>query len=204
MRWFLQNEKGNYVLTTLQNKDQTQERATIKYNSENWMCCLAQQKLTKANSLNLYPKTNVYFRETCKSQRINLISPTTKFNLGTIQIKIISLSTLLVLSSIKIYLSVLSISDLLIWPKVRGLCKVRVCFYVCLYFFPFNLKCSKTTVRKNWTFDLTPRVECVFKDKIYACMVLCTLFSLIWYAKWHDTFRFFLSFDPTLGTEDVC
>ena len=43
---------------------------------------LAKTKSNKANSLNLYPMTKGYFRETCKSQNINLISPTPRFNLG--------------------------------------------------------------------------------------------------------------------------
>ena len=61
---------------------------------------LAKPKSNKANALNLYSKIKGYFREMCKSQNINLISPTPMFNLGTIQIIIKSLSTILVLSSI--------------------------------------------------------------------------------------------------------
>ena len=48
-----------------------------------------------ANLLKLYPKKKGYFSEMCKSQNINLISPTPKFNLDTIQIIIKSLSTIL-------------------------------------------------------------------------------------------------------------
>ena len=67
------------------------------------MCHLAKPKSNTANSLNLYPKTKGYFRETCKflSQNINFISPTSKFKIGIIHIIIKSLSTILVLSSIK-------------------------------------------------------------------------------------------------------
>ena len=68
------------------------------------MCRLAKPKPNKVNSLNLYPKMKGYYREMCKSQYINLISSTPKFNLGIIPIIIISLSTILVLSPIKIYL----------------------------------------------------------------------------------------------------
>ena len=39
-----------------------------------------------ANSSILYPPTKGYFRETCKSQNINPISPTLKFILGISQI----------------------------------------------------------------------------------------------------------------------
>ena len=49
-----------------------------------------------------YPKIKDYFRETCKSQNINRYSPTPMFNFGIIK----RLSTILVLSSIKIYLSI--------------------------------------------------------------------------------------------------
>ena len=69
------------------------------------MCRLAKPKSNKANPLNLYPKTKGYFRETCKSQNINMNLPTPKFKLGIIRIKVKSLSTILVLSSIK-YVSV--------------------------------------------------------------------------------------------------
>ena len=79
--------------------------------------------------------------------------------------------------------------------------------YVGLYFFPFNMICNRTTFRKNniLPFDPTPQVEGVCKDRICACMVLFTPFTLIWYASWHRTFRFFLfwSFDPPLG-QDMC
>ena len=70
------------------------------------MCHLAQPKPNEANSLNSYLKTKGYFSETCKSQNINLISPSPKFNFYIIQIIIKSLSTFLVLSPIKIYLPV--------------------------------------------------------------------------------------------------
>ena len=65
------------------------------------MCRLAKPKSNKANSLNVYPRTNDSFRETCKSQKINLIFSNPKFKLGIIQIIIKSLSPILVLSSIK-------------------------------------------------------------------------------------------------------
>ena len=67
------------------------------------MCRQAKPKSNMANSLNLYPKTKGYFRETCKSQNINLISLTPKFNLGIIQIKIKSLSTTLILFDVILY-----------------------------------------------------------------------------------------------------
>ena len=70
------------------------------------MCRLAKPMSNMTNSLNSYPKTKGHFRERCKSQNMNLISPIPKFNLSIIQIIIKSLSTILVLSSIKIYLSV--------------------------------------------------------------------------------------------------
>ena len=70
------------------------------------MCRLANLKSNKANSFNLYPKTKGYLRETCKSQNMNFISPTTNFNFDIIQIIIKSLLTILVSSSIKIGLCV--------------------------------------------------------------------------------------------------
>ena len=66
------------------------------------MCRLVKPK---SNLSNLYPPTKGYFRETCKSENINLISPTPMFNLGIIKIIVKSLSTIVVLSLIKIYLS---------------------------------------------------------------------------------------------------
>ena len=90
------------------------------------MCRLAKPKINKANSLNLYPKTNGYFRETYKSQNINLISPTlfsAQFN------------------NKYTYLTI-SISDLSAWPRVMGVCKFEVFFYVVLFFFtliPINM-----------------------------------------------------------------
>ena len=43
-------------------------------------------KTKKTNSSNLYPPTNDYFRETCKSQKINPIYLDPKFTLGIIRI----------------------------------------------------------------------------------------------------------------------
>ena len=44
--------------------------------------------------IDLYPQTKAYFREMCKSQKMNPISRTPKFNLGIIQNIIKSLSTI--------------------------------------------------------------------------------------------------------------
>ena len=88
---------------------------------------------------NLYPKRKGNFRETCKSQNINLISPTRKFNLGIIHIIIKSLSTSLVLSSIKdILICTISISDLSTHQE-SGVCVRSEFFLVCLIYtsFPF-------------------------------------------------------------------
>ena len=73
----------------------------LKLESESQECRLAKPKSNKANMLNLCPKAKGHFRETCNSQNINLMSLTHKINLGIIQIIIKSLSTTLVLSSIK-------------------------------------------------------------------------------------------------------
>ena len=90
------------------------------------MCRLAKPKSNKANSLNLYPKTNGYFRETYKSQNINLISPNP-----------VIISFLVLSSIINILICTISIFDLSTWPRVMGVCKVEVFFYVVLYFFHF-------------------------------------------------------------------
>ena len=64
---------------------------TCNKNSENRMCRLAKQKSNKAN---LSRTTKGYFRETYKSHKnVNTISPTPKFILGIILIKIKSLIT---------------------------------------------------------------------------------------------------------------
>ena len=102
---------------------------------------------------NLYPKMKGDFRETCKSQNINLISPTRKFNLGIIQIIIKSLSTILVLSSINDYILIctISISDLSTYQE-SGACVRSEFVFSCmfdLYFFPFHLICNITTFRKK-------------------------------------------------------
>ena len=38
--------------------------------------------------------------------------------------------------------------------------------------------------KENWTFDPTPGVKGVCKDKILASMLLYASFPLIWYATW--------------------
>ena len=133
-----------------------------------------------------------YFREMCKSQNINLISPTLKFNLGIIQFIFKILSTIVVLSSLKIYLSVQFQYLTFQLDQESGVC-VRSKFfflYVGLYFFPFNLICNYTTFRNYFLpFNPTPPVEVVCKDNTCACMMLYALFPLIWYATWHDAFR---------------
>ena len=96
---------------TLQNKDQTTTNNDSNNNVEFGKLDVSPgtKKIKKANSFKVYHKTKVYFS---KSQSINLISPAPNFNLDTIQINIKSLSTILMLSSLQIYLSGLSISDL--------------------------------------------------------------------------------------------
>ena len=85
--------------------------------------------------------TKGYLRETYKSQNINSISSTPKFNLRIIQNIIKSLSTISKDQfNKKKYLAV-HFQNLTIQPnqEVRGVCKVKMfCFYVGLYFFPFN------------------------------------------------------------------
>ena len=90
------------------------------------MCRLAKPKSNKANSLNLYPKTNGYFRETYKPQNINLISPTPVIKSFLVHSSIINLSVQFQ------YLTFQPVQE-------SGVCKVEVFFfYVVLYFFHFN------------------------------------------------------------------
>ena len=123
----------------------------MKLDSENPMCRLAQNQTRQIHRI--YPKTKGNLRETCKLQDINPISPTPRLNFGIIQIIIKSLSTISVLSSIKIYFSVQYLSfqpDQDSGILSKGVCKVNVFFsYVGLYFVPFNLICNITTVRKK-------------------------------------------------------
>ena len=107
------------------------------YNSENRMCHLAKQKSSKANVSNLFP-AKVYFRETYKSQNIDPISPTPKFSLGIMQIKIKSISTMFsVVNSInKKLICTISISDFNLTQK-SGVCKVKVFASMLVYdYFP--------------------------------------------------------------------
>ena len=68
-----------------------------------------------------------YFRETCKSPNINLITQTPKFTVGIIQIISKSILTILLLNSIQIYLYVpFQYLTLQPDPEVRGVCKVKV------------------------------------------------------------------------------
>ena len=78
-----------------------------------------------------------YFRETFKSQNVNSISPTPKFNLAIIHIIIKSMLTIFSGSgsSIKdIYLSVyLQYLTFQSGPDVRSVCKVKVFVYMLVY-----------------------------------------------------------------------
>ena len=65
----------------------------LNKNSENRMCRLAKPKSRKANTSNLYPRQSK-FRQTCKLQNKNPLSPTPQFTLGIIQIIIKSISTI--------------------------------------------------------------------------------------------------------------
>ena len=52
-----------------------------------------------------------------------------------------------------------------------------MCLHGALCSILFNLICNRTTFRKNvLTFDLTPGVEGVCKDRTYACMLLHSSF----------------------------
>ena len=123
----------------------------------------------------------------CKSQNIKLISQTPKFNLG-----IISLSTILVLSSIKKYLSVHF--QHLTFQCVRS----KLFLYVGLHFLPFNLICNITTFRKKCV-DLLilPHWSRVCVRTGYVLAWCSTLHSLLFDMQ-HGTVLsdFFLSFDP--------
>ena len=92
-------------------------------------------EVKQGNSSNLYPPAKVYFRETYKSQNINHISPTPKFNMGTIEIIVEILSTIfqcLVQLKNKTYLTFLR--D----PEVRCVCKIKLFASMLVYnkFFP--------------------------------------------------------------------
>ena len=54
----------------------------------------SKTEVKQGKFMNLYPWTAGYFRETCKSQNINPIYPTPKFNLVIIEIIIKSLLTI--------------------------------------------------------------------------------------------------------------
>ena len=71
-------------------------------------------------------------------------------------------------------------------PEVKGGLFQSVTLHVGLHFFHYNLICNMTTFRKGkkWPFDPIPGVEGVHKDSIFAFIVLCAQFPLIWYATW--------------------
>ena len=89
--------------------------------------------------------------------------------------------------------------------KAGGVLDPSFCFYVGIYFIPFNLICNNTTFRKKfWPFDPNPRVQGVCKGRIYDCMVLYAPLSLIWYARWLFSEKMFWPFDPTTGVVGLC
>ena len=67
--------------------------------------------------------------------------------------------------------------------------------------------CNMTTFRKKkiiWPFDPTPVVIGVCNDSIFAFMVLCDQFPLIWYRTWLLSQKYMvLPFDPTPWAEGV-
>ena len=82
-----------------------------------------QTNVTQGKFIESLSPDEGYFRGSCKSQNINPISPTPTFNLG---IKIKSLSTILVLRSIRKYLSVY-FQHLTFQPTQRsGVCSVSI------------------------------------------------------------------------------
>ena len=81
-----------------------------------------------------------------------------------------------------------------------------MCLHGALWFIPFNLICDTTTSEIFfWTFDPTPGIKNVCKDRICACMVLYAPFfsDLI---RNMTTFRknIILTFNPTPEVEGVC
>ena len=139
-----------------------------------------ERKSNKLNSLNLYTMMKDYYRDACQWQNINLLFPNPKLNSGIIHIIV---KTILVLNSVKkILICTISISDHSTWPRVRGVCKVKVCsFYVGLYFIPFKLICNITMFTKKCLDLLTQphgsRV-CVRKEYMLAwCSMLNFLYG---------------------------
>ena len=113
---------------------------------------LGLTEVKQGKFIEFIPPDKGHFRQTCKSQSINPIAPTPKFNLGIIQITIKSISTIIVLiySLIKQNIRICKISIVHLQPdsEVRGVCKVKVFF---ASVFPFNLICNMTTFRKKLT-----------------------------------------------------
>ena len=185
------------------------------------MCRLAKPKPNKANSSNLYPPTKGYFRETCKPQNINLISPTHNFNWIkafsgddlyklTLTVKSLSfncfvilfvlcllfkiclnLQLLLVLSSIKIYLSVqFQYLKFQHDPEVRGVCKVKVFASILVYTFSLSFDMQHDhLLKKVLTFlpDPTGRMSvCVRTEYMLA---LCSMPHYLSFDMHHDYFQ---------------
>ena len=96
---------------------------------------MSSNESNKANSLHLYPKMKVYFRK--KPVNHKSYFSNAKVNLGIIQIIIKRLSTILVLSSIKIYLSEQFQYQTFQPGKESGVC-VRSKNIVC-WFIPLSL-----------------------------------------------------------------
>ena len=87
------------------------------------------------------------------------------------------------------------------------MCKFSVTLHVGLHFFHFYLICNMTTFRKEKENDLlTPPhgVVGVCNNSIFAFMVLCDQFPLIWYATWLLSEKDIVwPFDPTPWVEGV-